>query len=74
MENPDAFRRYEDLKIRLMESGLDMESYGREKTFLILEFLRAESLSIEELEDIKKQNLVSSFILQCARKLLLSNN
>ncbi len=58
METPDAFRRYEDLKIRLAESGLDRESYTREKTFLILEFLRAEGLSIEELEDIKTQNLV----------------
>ncbi len=58
MENPDAFRRYKDLKIRLAESGLDRESYGREKTHLILEFLGAEGLSDEEFEDIKKQNLV----------------
>ena len=58
MENPDAFRRYKDLKIRLVESGLDRESYTRAKTFVILEFLRAEGLSIEELEDIKTQNLV----------------
>jgi GrpB-like predicted nucleotidyltransferase (UPF0157 family) len=58
MENPDAFRRYEDLKIRLAESGLDRESYGREKTLLILEFLGAEGLSDEELEDIRTQNLV----------------
>jgi GrpB-like predicted nucleotidyltransferase (UPF0157 family) len=58
MENPDAFRRYEDLKLRLAESGLDRESYGREKTQLILEFLGAEGFSDEELENIKTQNLV----------------
>lgn len=58
MENPDAFRRYEDLKIRLAESGMDKESYGRQKTDLILEFLEAEGLSNKELEDIKTQNLV----------------
>jgi len=58
IENPDAFRRYEDLKIRRAESGMDKESYGRQKTDLILEFLGAEGLSNEELEDIKTQNLV----------------
>jgi GrpB-like predicted nucleotidyltransferase (UPF0157 family) len=58
MENPDAFRRYRGLKIRLAESGLDRESYGREKTHLILEFLGAEELSDKDLEDIKSQNLV----------------
>ena len=56
-ENPEAFRRYRDLKLRLAASGLDIDSYTREKTLLIIEFLGEEGLSAEELEEIKTQNL-----------------
>jgi GrpB-like predicted nucleotidyltransferase (UPF0157 family) len=56
-ENPEAFRRYRDLKLQLAASGLDIDSYTREKTLLIIEFLRDERLSAMELMEIKTQNL-----------------
>ena len=56
-ENPEAFRRYRDLKLQLAASGLDIDSYTREKTILIIEFLREEGLSAKELKEIKTQNL-----------------
>lgn len=56
-EKPEAFGRYRDLKLQLAASGLDVDSYTREKTLLIIEFLREEGLSDSELEEIKKQNL-----------------
>jgi len=56
-ENLEAFRRYRDLKLQLAASGLNITSYTREKTLLIIEFLREEGLSTKELEEIKTQNL-----------------
>ena len=56
-ENVEAFRRYRDLKLQLAAAGLDIDSYTREKTLLILEFLRKEGLSSTELNEIKTQNL-----------------
>lgn len=56
-ENLEAFRRYRDLKLQLAASGLDIDSYTREKTLLILEFLREEGFSTKELKEIKTQNL-----------------
>jgi len=56
-ENPEAFRRYRDLKLQLAASGLDVDSYTRGKTLLIIKFLREEGLSSKELKEIKTQNL-----------------
>ena len=56
-ENPEAFRRYRDLKLQLAASGLNVDSYTRGKTLLIIEFLRKEGLSANELKEIKTQNL-----------------
>ena len=56
-ENVEAFRRYRDLKLQLAAAGLDIASYTREKTLLIIEFLRKEGLSTKELNEIKTQNL-----------------
>jgi len=38
-------------------SGMDIDSYTREKTLLIIKFLREEGLSAKELKEIKTQNL-----------------
>ncbi|UCH03024.1 MAG: GrpB family protein, partial [Candidatus Bathyarchaeota archaeon] len=57
MENREAFRRYRDLKLQLAASGLDIDSYTRKKTLLIIEFLKEEGLSTKELNEIKTQNL-----------------
>ena len=56
-ENPEAFRRYEQLKISLGKTSSDMDTYCRQKTELILEFLAAEGLSDEELDEIRSENL-----------------
>lgn len=56
-ENPEALKRYRDLKLQLAASGLDVDSYTREKTLLIIEFLGEEGLSAKELKEIKTQNL-----------------
>jgi GrpB-like predicted nucleotidyltransferase (UPF0157 family) len=56
-ENREAFKRYRDLKLQLAASGLDVDSYTRKKTLLIIEFLKEEGLSTEELHEIKTQNL-----------------
>lgn len=57
MENPEDFKRYNDLKISLANSVVSREEYWRSKTMLILEFLEKEGLSEEELEQIRKDNL-----------------
>jgi GrpB-like predicted nucleotidyltransferase (UPF0157 family) len=57
IENPDAFRRYYDLKVGLAESSENMEIYWRSKTEQILEFLEAEGMSKDELASIRKDNL-----------------
>jgi len=56
-ENPDAFRRYNDLKMGLAESRDNIEIYWRSKTELILEFLEAEGMLMEELDSIRADNL-----------------
>ena len=56
-ENPKSFKRYNDLKICLAKSVVSREEYWKSKTYLILEFLRAEGMSKETLEEIKRQNL-----------------
>jgi GrpB-like predicted nucleotidyltransferase (UPF0157 family) len=56
-ENPDAFKRYNDLKLGLAETSDTRESYWKSKTMLILEFLEKEGLSDEELDAIRKDNL-----------------
>ena len=56
-ENPEAFRRYNDLKMGLAESSESLEDYWRSKTLLILEFLEAEGMSQDELDSIREDNL-----------------
>ncbi len=56
-ENPEAFRRYNDLKMGLAKSSESVELYWRSKTELILEFLEAEGMSKDELASIRGDNL-----------------
>jgi GrpB-like predicted nucleotidyltransferase (UPF0157 family) len=56
-ENPEDFRRYNDLKIGLAKSSESVERYWRSKTELILEFLEAEGMSKDELASIRADNL-----------------
>ena len=56
-EDPDAFRRYNDLKVGLAGSSESREAYWRSKTELILEFLEAEGMSRDELDSIRNDNL-----------------
>ncbi len=56
-ENPESFRRYNNLKIGLAESSESIELYWRSKTELILEFLEAEGMSKNELGSIRDDNL-----------------
>jgi GrpB-like predicted nucleotidyltransferase (UPF0157 family) len=57
LENPEDFRRYIDLKIRLADAAIDVDEYCRLKTNLILEFLEKEGLSKWELDEIRLENL-----------------
>ena len=56
-ENPEAFRRYNDLKLGLAKSIKSREEYWRSKTLLILEFLEAEGMPKDELDSIQADNL-----------------
>lgn len=56
-ENPDAFKRYNDLKVGLAEAAESIDTYWRSKTLLILEFLEMEGLSQDELDSFRKDNL-----------------
>jgi len=56
-ENPEDFKRYEELKTNLGKTASDTDKYTRLKTELILEFLAAEGVSEEELNMIRLQNL-----------------
>jgi GrpB-like predicted nucleotidyltransferase (UPF0157 family) len=56
-ENPKDLRRYNDLKLRLSKDSVDVDGYTCSKTDLILEFLRREGMSAEELEEIRLENL-----------------
>jgi len=56
-ENPEAFRQYENLKIRLGKTASNVDTYCKLKTELILEFLSAEGVSDEELNEIRLENL-----------------
>jgi GrpB-like predicted nucleotidyltransferase (UPF0157 family) len=55
-ENPEDFRRYNDLKMCLVKSSESLERYWRSKTELILEFLEAEGMSKDELASIRADN------------------
>jgi GrpB-like predicted nucleotidyltransferase (UPF0157 family) len=57
LENPDSFKRYMDLKLTLANEAVDIDEYCRSKTDLILEFLRSEGVGLEELEEIRSENL-----------------
>jgi GrpB-like predicted nucleotidyltransferase (UPF0157 family) len=56
-ENPEAFRRYKDLKVGLAESSESIEEFMQSKTLLILEFLEAEGMPRDELDSIRGDNL-----------------
>jgi len=56
-KNPDSFKRYVDLKVRLADKAVDVDEYCRLKTDLILEFLRAEGVPLKELDEIRSENL-----------------
>jgi GrpB-like predicted nucleotidyltransferase (UPF0157 family) len=56
-ENPEDFRRYNDLKLNLAKSAQNREEYWRSKTMLILEFLEAEGVPSEEIDRIRAENL-----------------
>ena len=56
-ENPDAFRRYRDLKLSLASTAADIDKYTQLKTDLILEFLKAEGLPDKDLDEIRSENL-----------------
>lgn len=56
-ENPESFKKYNELKIKLANSASSIDEYTRSKTFLILEFLKAEGVSQSEIEKIKDENL-----------------
>ena len=56
-ENLDDFERYKELKMSLAETAVDIDDYCRKKTELILEFLEAEGVLEEEIEEIRAQNL-----------------
>ncbi len=56
-ENPDALKRYNDLKLGLSETSESIESYWKAKTELILEFLEKEGMDEEALKSIREDNL-----------------
>ena len=56
-ENPEDFKRYKELKISLGNTASNVDQYCRLKTELILEFLSAEGLPDEEIEEIRIENL-----------------
>ena len=57
LENPEDFRRYQELKRTLGNIASNVDIYTRLKTELILEFLAAEGVSDEELNEIRSENL-----------------
>ena len=56
-ENAESFKKYNELKIKLANSASSIDEYTRSKTLLILEFLKAEGVSLSEIEQIKGENL-----------------
>jgi GrpB-like predicted nucleotidyltransferase (UPF0157 family) len=56
-ENPESFKKYNKLKIKLANSASSIDEYTRSKTLLILEFLKVEGVSQSEIEQIKGENL-----------------
>ncbi len=56
-ENSEDFERYKELKLSIAETSVDIDAYCRRKTELILEFLEAEGVSREEIDEIRSQNL-----------------
>jgi len=56
-ENPESFKKYNELKIKLANSASSVDEYTRSKTLLILEFLKEEGVSQSEIEQIKGENL-----------------
>jgi GrpB-like predicted nucleotidyltransferase (UPF0157 family) len=57
LENTDSFTRYADLKLSLTDKAVDVDEYCRLKTDLILEFLEAEGVPLNELDEIRSENL-----------------
>lgn len=57
LENPEDFERYKTLKQSLGKTSANIDEYCRRKTELILEFLKAEGVSEEDLEEIRVENL-----------------
>ena len=58
LENPDSFKRYADLKVSLADKAANIDEYCRSKTDLILEFLNAEGVPLNELDEIRAENLI----------------
>ena len=56
-ENPESFKKYNKLKIKLANSASSIDEYTKSKTLLILEFLKVEGVSQSEIEQIKGENL-----------------
>lgn len=56
-ENPDALKRYNDLKLELGETSNSIDEYWKSKTNLILDFLEKEGMSQDELDSIRDDNL-----------------
>jgi len=56
-ENPEDFKRYQELKANLVQSASSRTDYWRSKTMLILEFLEAEGVPKEEIDRIRRENL-----------------
>jgi len=57
LENPEDAGRYSQLKIGLGNTELDIDTYTKRKTDLILEFLFAEGMTEEEINEIRSENL-----------------
>lgn len=56
-ENLVDFKRYNELKLSLAEISENTDVYTRAKTELILEFLAAEGISENDLDEIRIENL-----------------
>ena len=56
-ENPESFKRYNDLKLTLADSTSSVDEYCMAKTMLILEFLEAEGVPESDIEQIRQENL-----------------
>ena len=55
-ENPDSFKRYNELKLGLAKTSNTRENYWKAKTELILEFLMKEGLEKVYIDSIREDN------------------